>query len=130
MSTVLVSEKQRLDDSTSSIDEKSSKTAVSVDDVKIPPLGAPMEGNAGNPFLSAFKPNKRIDQDAIATQPSVFDDPVSLEVYRPPPQFENSHRFDPLARWTWREENVSPIRHFEQSEYSSSCYSTGSRSQN
>ncbi|KAF9225352.1 hypothetical protein BS17DRAFT_801418 [Gyrodon lividus] len=44
------------------------------------------------------------DLDSVATQPSVFDDPVTLEVYRPPPQYENTHRFDPNARWTWREE--------------------------
>lgn len=47
--------------------------------------------------------------DQIATQPSVFDDPVTLEVYRPPSQYENAHKFDPNARWTWREELVSDI---------------------
>jgi hypothetical protein len=47
------------------------------------------------------------DLDAVATQPSVFDDPVTLELYRPPPSYENAHRFDPNARWTFREEKVS-----------------------
>jgi hypothetical protein len=47
-----------------------------------------------------------LDLDAIATQPSVFDDPCTLEAYRPPPKYENSHRFNHLARWTWREEKV------------------------
>lgn len=47
-----------------------------------------------------------IDLDSVATQPSVFDDPKTLEVYRPPPTYENVHRFNPDARWTWREEKV------------------------
>jgi len=36
----------------------------------------------------------------------VFDDPKTLEIYRPPPVYENAHRFDPDARWTWREEKA------------------------
>jgi hypothetical protein len=44
--------------------------------------------------------------DAVATQRSVFDDPVTLELYRPPQSYENTHRFDPNARWTFREERV------------------------
>ena len=47
-----------------------------------------------------------VDLDAIATQPSVFDDPESRELYLPPPQYENTHRFDPDAKWTFREERV------------------------
>lgn len=49
----------------------------------------------------------RVDLDSTATQYSVFDDPKTLELYRPPPSYENVHRFDPAARWTWREEKVS-----------------------
>ncbi|TRM65839.1 major facilitator superfamily domain-containing protein [Schizophyllum amplum] len=81
-------------------------TSVSDEDAKVAvsaplPLGTPIEQNPGV-WRRLRKP--ALDLDSVATQPSVFDDPAGLEVYRPPPQYENAHRFDPDARWTWREE--------------------------
>lgn len=70
--------------------------------VEVPTLAAPVAEKS-----SSFWRKPKHELDSVATQPSVFDDPVTLEVYRPPAIWENSHRFDPLARWTWREEYVS-----------------------
>lgn len=49
------------------------------------------------------RPDSHTDPDAIATQPSVFDEPGG-DFYAPPESYENAHRFDKSFRWTWREE--------------------------
>ncbi|KAK2038836.1 MFS general substrate transporter [Colletotrichum somersetense] len=73
------------------------ETLISLDSA--PPLGAPIEEKR---FW--FQRNKSYDPSAIATQPSVFDDPDSAQKYHPRSDWENYHRCDSLARWTWREE--------------------------
>lgn len=108
---IIVDNEKRDSSSFSSGDEKDIIKS-NVDSVheleKVPPLGVPVDtSNQGgfNAIFTYFRREKQ-DLDAIATQPSVFDHPTTLEKFRPPPQFENAHRFDILARWTWREEKV------------------------
>ena len=47
-----------------------------------------------------------LDLDAISTRRSVFDDPTLGKHYLPRAEYENKHRFDLAARWTYREERV------------------------
>ncbi|TDL21999.1 allantoate permease [Rickenella mellea] len=49
---------------------------------------------------------KPSELDSVATRPSVYDDPVLAKHYWPKDTYENLHRFDPGARWTFREERA------------------------
>ncbi|KAH9065634.1 MFS general substrate transporter [Lactarius vividus] len=84
----------------------SGSTRVSLKDVP-PLLTLPSDDNRPLRQRGFWRHSVKHDLDAIATQPSVFDDPITLELYRPPQSYENTHRFDPDARWTWREEKAS-----------------------
>ena len=53
--------------------------------------------------------NPSQDLDATATRRSVYDDPVLAPHYLPKPDYDNIHRFDIKARWTYREERVCRV---------------------
>ena len=58
-------------------------------------------------FFGKKKEYVPFDPDAISTRRSVYDDPILAEHYMPTEKYENLHRFDISARWTYREEAVS-----------------------
>lgn len=73
-------------------------TVKSSDD--IPPLGHPEDEKR-----HWWQRTRGYDGSAIATLPSVFDNPAIAGQYQPRSDWENLHRLNPLARWTWNEEN-------------------------
>lgn len=89
---------QARSEANSSDDEKTTRFAVSE-----LPLGEPI--NTTRTYF--WQKSKPLDLDAIATQRSVYDDPDLAIQYKPRDDWENLHRFDPSARWTWREEKAS-----------------------
>lgn len=82
------------------------KVTVRVSKTSVPASDPETLGDPGNARQFFFKSSKTYDPGAIATQPSVYDDPDLAEAYQPLQNWENIHRFDTSARWTWGEEHV------------------------
>ena len=86
--------------------KKSKETVIGSGENLLPPI---TESSGFSDILFPWRRRMREEQydlDACATRRSVFDDPLLAKHYWPTPKYENLHRFDPDARWTFREEKV------------------------
>ncbi|KAJ3811704.1 allantoate permease [Lentinula lateritia] len=54
--------------------------------------------------FSRWSSKPQLNENRIATRRSVYDNPEMAQLYWPKQEYENLHRFDPTARWTYREE--------------------------
>ncbi|KAK9451835.1 major facilitator superfamily domain-containing protein [Limtongia smithiae] len=100
-----VEEKQLSNYSSSDSDSDSFRGAISAE-LHIPADWPPL-ATQNMPkfyFWNQWNLKNTIDLEAIATQPSVFDDPDKAPFYQPTPKYESLARVDHRARWTWREE--------------------------